>query len=295
MWRASWLSLLGVSFLISFLLFLVNIFLLLTYNVQQFSTNVQEQLGVYLYLSDSPGSQDEVYAQAISLIAALEGRGIAVSFYSKDDAFQILSDKLPDIIGNLEKYGISNPLPATLYVTFSTKEQFETVRTLVGQYSSIITNINDLSSRKSFDSQEQRAAYIISLSRVVAWVTTALVFVIVGVIVAFLLSMTYAQVQRYSAQLDIEKLLWASYWFMVVPFLSVVTVVFVLWYWLHLIYFWWLWSYVGAYMQYVFGDGVLLVVLPPFTWWALVVQFFLFLLVIWVMLYWWLRSHIRSH
>jgi len=196
-----------VAVLISFLLFLANIFVVLTYNVHQFASTLQQQLGVYVYLQDIPGKQDEIYTQAIRLIEDLERHNISVRFYSKEEAFALLSDRLPDIIGNLEKYGISNPLPATLYVTFSSKEQFDTVSAFVGQYSGIITNINDLTSTKSFDHQEQRIAYILSLARVVSWITSFLVVVIIGIIVAFLLSMTYTQVQRYSAQIEIEKLL----------------------------------------------------------------------------------------
>jgi cell division protein FtsX len=293
--RASWLYLVWVAVLISFLLFLANIFVVLTYNVHQFASTLQQQLGVYVYLQDIPGKQDEIYTQAIRLIEDLERHNISVRFYSKEEAFALLSDRLPDIIGNLEKYGISNPLPATLYVTFSSKEQFDTVSAFVGQYSGIITNINDLTSTKSFDHQEQRIAYILSLARVVSWITSFLVVVIIGIIVAFLLSMTYTQVQRYSAQIEIEKLLWAPYWFMLKPFLIVVTFVFLAGYLVHAFYFLSLRWYIGGYMNYVFGSWVLWLLLPSHIGWLVVGQLLLLLLLVWGMVYGWLRAYIFKH
>jgi cell division protein FtsX len=66
-------------------------------------------------------------------------------FSSKDDAMKFLSNKLPEISQNFEKFGIENPLPATLYVMFSSHKEYEILKTTIIKYKDIILNIKDIS------------------------------------------------------------------------------------------------------------------------------------------------------
>jgi len=144
MWKASRFQLLRVSILISFLLFLVNVVGLVAYNVGEFTQEVKQKLGVYLYLKDEAEHKDEIYAKAIELMKNLKESGMDVRFYSKEEAFQLLEQKLPAIITNLEKYGIKNPLPATMYVTFSSKSEFTKLQEAMVNYKDIITNLDEI-------------------------------------------------------------------------------------------------------------------------------------------------------
>lgn len=265
----------------------------MAYNAQQLTTQLQEQLGVYIYLVDRPGQQDSVYAQAISLMNELEEQNLQVAFYSKDDAFAMLEARLPDVIGNLERYGIGNPLPATMYVTFSTREQFETLLDRMEAYQDIITNLEDLQDGMSFEQQEQRVAYIINLATVVTWVMSALVGIMVALVIAFLMYMIYSQVQLFAAQIKVEKLLGATYWFIKQPFLMMAGGVFVGWYLLHILYFLALHLYVHQYIVYVFGTTLYEMLLPPQTSEVVLMQVAVLIILIGCMVNIRLHTHLR--
>ena len=66
-----------------------------------------------------------------------------MTFYSKEDAFNVLEKKLPNVIGNLQQYGIPNPLPPTLYVLFDNQKEYDALKEIVLDYESIIINLDD--------------------------------------------------------------------------------------------------------------------------------------------------------
>ena len=65
------------------------------------------------------------------MMDVLKKAGLEVNFYSKKDAFDVLSKKLPNVIGSLEQYGIQNPLPPTLYVLFDNQKEYESMKKIV--------------------------------------------------------------------------------------------------------------------------------------------------------------------
>jgi cell division protein FtsX len=68
-----------------------------------------------------------------------------VEFYSKEEAFGLLADRLPDVIDNLDKFGIDNPLPPTLYVMFRNKSEYEYLKSTLEEYAPILDNLDDFS------------------------------------------------------------------------------------------------------------------------------------------------------
>jgi len=102
---------------------------------------------MYFYIKDvavdQTGSSD-VYKQVISLKDELEANGLKVMFSSKDDALAFLEKKIPDVVSNFQKFGIDNPLPATLYVMFDSDSKYESLKTTILKYKDIILNTKDI-------------------------------------------------------------------------------------------------------------------------------------------------------
>lgn len=118
----------------AFLLFFLNVLGIASYQIGKSADQVQKKLGVYFYLNDDPKAKDVVYAQAIQLMKELKDAHMEVEFYSKEDAFVLLEKRLPNVIGSLEKFGIENPLPPTIYVMFRSQQEYEQLKTIVLKY-----------------------------------------------------------------------------------------------------------------------------------------------------------------
>jgi cell division protein FtsX len=65
-------------------------------------------------------------------------------FSSKDDALAFLQKKIPDVVSNFQKFGIDNPLPATLYVMFDNDSKYEALKTIILKNKDIILNTKDI-------------------------------------------------------------------------------------------------------------------------------------------------------
>jgi len=101
---------------------------------------------MYFYIKEDTTQADAIYKQVISLKDELEANGLKVMFSSKDDALAFLQKKIPDVVSNFQKFGIENPLPATLYVMFDSDSKYESLKTIVLKYKDIILNTKDIDS-----------------------------------------------------------------------------------------------------------------------------------------------------
>lgn len=118
--------------------------------------DVKEKLGVHLYIKDSTEQKDVLYQRVMALKNDLEKAELKVDFSSKEDAFRFLQNKMPDIAANLKKYGIENPLPATLYVSFDNNQKYTLLKKIIENYKDVISNSNTVSRGYSFAQQETR-------------------------------------------------------------------------------------------------------------------------------------------
>ena len=134
----------GIGVLIGFLLFLLNIFLGLGLYAHQFSGQLKDKLGMYFYIKETPGQEEQTYKDIILMKDELQSQGLKVMFSSKDDALAFLQKKIPDVVDNFQKFGISNPLPATLYVMFSSDSEYTALKTVILNHKDIILNIKDI-------------------------------------------------------------------------------------------------------------------------------------------------------
>lgn len=175
-----------------------------------------------------------------------------VVFYSKEDAFQLLEKKLPTIISNLEKYGIKNPLPATMYVIFSSKDEFVQLQQAMVTYQDIVTNLDEIQEGLSFEQQEEKAAHVISLTETAVRFSWFLIGMIVSIIVVVLVYVIHINFFTFAKQIEVEKLLGAPYSLIKRPFLLLVPGVLGSAFLAHLVYFGIGFAYVNRYFVSVF-------------------------------------------
>lgn len=97
------------------------------------------------------------------MIDELKEAGLETTFFSKEQAFQRLTAQVPDVLPDLEKYGVDNPLPATIYVTFRSEEEYQIMKSIVMRYEALISNSNDVSSGVRFTQQEERIQTVMNV------------------------------------------------------------------------------------------------------------------------------------
>lgn len=146
---------------------------------------------------------------AVSLIEELKEAWLETTFFSKEQAFRRLTAQVPDVIQDLEKYGIENPLPATIYVTFETEDEFQIMKSVVMRYDDLIANSNDLTKGVRFSTQEKRIQTAMNVMRWMQWVGVTLIVWVLLVILAFVRYSSVINVTRFHEQVEVEKLLWA--------------------------------------------------------------------------------------
>ena len=209
--------------LLSFFIFLQNILLSLTASMYSFSGELKNKLWVYLYFKEWEKIEQvqENRDLIIDLKTNLEKAWLSVQYLSKDDAIKTLSKRLPKIIDNFEKYGIKNPIPPTMYIIFRNDKEYEAMRKIVSdpKYQEIILNISDIWTTKSFKEQESRVKKIISFSN---FLTKFYVYISIALFVSilwFLVMVIKINFYSFYAQIEVEKLIWFSYWRIIFPFL----------------------------------------------------------------------------
>lgn len=204
-------QLLWTSFLIWFLLFLLNIFLAWSLYASKFSDTIKEKLGLYFYIKNTEENKDLTYKQVIQLKDELEGNWLEVMFSSQEDAFKFLEKKFPDIIDNFKKFWINNPLPSTLYVMFKDEWEYNILRNTIIKYKDIILNIKDIDEGSTIKQQENRVLTLINFSNFIQWSLYVVILIISIIIFTFLVFLLNSIFKSFSKELAIKKILWATY------------------------------------------------------------------------------------
>lgn len=205
-----WKELFWVWFLIWFLLFLLNVFLWLSIYTSNVSDTLKDKLWIYFYIKDIPWEENTTYKKIITLKEDLESKGLKVVFSSKEDAFKFLEKRVPELITNLKKFDIKNPLPATLYVMFQNDNQYETLKDSILKYKEIILNVKDIDQSSTLKQQENRILNIINFTNFIMILSYTLIIVIWLIILAFLLFLVNNIFNTFHTDLSIKKILWAT-------------------------------------------------------------------------------------
>lgn len=224
LWKHSRAQFLGISIVIGFLLFFLHLFLTSAYLTEKTSADITKRLGVYFYIVD-PGkgetklSNEEVFTRVIHLKDDLTARGLDVDYYSKEDALKLLQERIPGVIQNFDRYGISNPLPATMYVMFDDNDEFTALSSAVENYTDIIHNIESIKTKGGFGEQQERISNILNLTNFSTAFSIVLMVVVAAMIVSFLVLIITMKCRQFWKNIEVEKLLGAHYMSIKMPFL----------------------------------------------------------------------------
>lgn len=247
---------LGVGVLVWFLIFLLNLLMVVSYGSQKAADEIQNKLWLYLYVKEDATNKDQIYSRVIDMKEKLNQMGIKAEYTSKDDAIKQIAQKIPGVVSSFQEYGIGNPLPATLYVTFDGVEQFNKVKDVVRLYEDIISNKDAASNVQNVQQQEKRVLDIISFSDIIVWVSYFLVAMLILIIFTFLLYVIRIKYYSYNKTIEIWKLIWAKYSQIKLPFIismqAILSSWFLLAFLLCVIWFYWFSNYTSK----IFGSSV---------------------------------------
>ena len=216
-WQMIWISVLS-----GFLLFLLNILIGVSMYGNMLNDSLKDKLWMYFYLRNDVESEGKVYKQVLRLKDKLEREWLQVNFLTKEDAMDFMMKRLPELTWSLEKFGMENPLPATLYVTFSDKSQYQVLQDVMLENKEIVLNIQDLDQIDNLEEQENRIVNVIKLSNFVQILAISLVIVIAAVILSFSIFFLRSIFTRFWNDIQVKKLLWASKAQIIMPFLWLV-------------------------------------------------------------------------
>lgn len=280
--KAFRLQFMWIGFLISFLVFLLNILFGLSFNINNFTKDVRHKLWIYFYIQEE-WDIDEIYAQTMKLKEELSDNWLRVEFYSKEEAFRLLEKRMPDVIKNFEKYWIENPLPPTLYVIFDNNEKYNKLKEIVKKYKDLVTNTDDIEKWNSYEEQEARIKTVINLSNFIVMFSYFLIFILVIIIISFLMLIIRITFYNFYKQIEIEKLLWAFYRQIKLPFLVNIIFILIFSFILTLLYFGSFLTYLNWYFIKAFSIDLMSYVMTNSTmiFWLITCQIFT---IIWITL-----------
>ncbi len=211
-----------ISVLSGFLLFLLNILIWVSMYGNTLNTSLNNKLGMYFYLNDEVETETKLYKQVIQLKDRLEKEGLKVNFLTKEDAMDFMMKRLPELTWSLEKFWMSNPLPATLYVTLPDISKYETLKEVMLENKDIIMNIQDVEQLDNLESQENRIRNVIKLSNFVQILSMFLIFVLAAAVLSFSIFFLRSIFSRFWQDIQVKKLLWATKSQIVMPFLTLI-------------------------------------------------------------------------
>lgn len=218
--KSSRTNVVWVSIFIGFLLFLLNIFLWLSLYANQFTGQLKDRLGMYFYIKEDTTQTNEIYKKVIAMKDEMEQQWLKVMFSSKDDALAFLQKKIPDVVTNFQRFGIDNPLPATLYVMFDSDSKYEALKTIIIAHKDIILNTKDIDAWSTLKQQENRVLTIINLCNFIVGFSYVIIAILLLMILSFLGFLLKNIFHAFHRELEIKKTLWATYHQIVQWFIS---------------------------------------------------------------------------
>lgn len=238
-WQVIW-----IGILISFLLLLFNIILSLSIGANIFSKELKERLGVFIYI-ESNTIEWSTPSDVVNFTKELQEQWLFYKFIDKEEWLTSMQSKFPEIVDWIRELDIQNPLPDTIYVWFDSQDDFRKLQWLTDTYKWIIRNYNidsgqgdgekndatSLSSLQYHDlkSQDNRIENAIVISNVVRYISVALGWMLIAIIVTFLATIIQLTFYRFKQQIDVEKLVWASYLQIKSPFFMKVVFIILIW------------------------------------------------------------------
>jgi len=203
-------------------LFLLNILIWVSMYGNTLNASLNDKLGMYFYLNDNVEEETRLYKQVIQLKDRLESEWLKVNFLTKEDAMWFMMKRLPELSWSMEKFWMTNPLPATLYVTLPDISKYETLKEVMLENKDIIINIQDVEQLDNLTSQENRIRNIIKLSNFVQILSISLVVILAAAVLSFSIFFLRSIFNRFWNDIQVKKLLWATKSQIIMPFLTLI-------------------------------------------------------------------------
>lgn len=217
--------LIWISVVIWFLFYLFNIFFGLSQKIEDVNKIITDKVGIYFYIDDS--QNEDTYKRVIDIKDQLKTKWVDSNFSSKDDAFDFLENKIPEITNNFEKFGIDNPLPSTLYVMFNSRKEYRDMKEIIISNKDIILNIKDIDEWTTLQQQENRALKILNIANIIKICTYTILVLIGIIIVSFTQHLLKSFFHDFYKELQTKKLLWATKkdtnWWFIATLLFIIT------------------------------------------------------------------------
>lgn len=226
--------------LLWFLFYIFNIFSGLLIKEDKISETITSKVWMYFYIQDDSNSND-IYKRIIWIKDKLAEKWIKSEFSSKNDAFNYLETKIPDITENFEKFWIDNTLPSTLYIMFKDKEEYNIMKEIIVENKDIILNVKDVEKWATLQQQENRSLKIIEIVSTIKNMTRFMILIISIIIITFTQHLLQHFFYDFYKEIQVKKLLWATrkdanWWFMITLTWTII-IWFIIWYILSLITF----------------------------------------------------------
>ena len=129
-WRNRFMSIASIA-TVALSLFILGLFLTLVANLDYFAENLESQVEITVYLKDDVSQKDiDSVGRRLSALPDVK----SVAFTDKDQAMDILKERMKDQPGILDALDGKNPLPSSYEVTFTEPEAVRRTADIVSDY-----------------------------------------------------------------------------------------------------------------------------------------------------------------
>jgi cell division transport system permease protein len=204
-WRNRFMSIASIA-TVALSLFILGIFLTLVANLDYFAENLENQVEITVYLKDDVTQKDiDSVGRRLSALPDVK----SVSFTDKDQAMDILKERMKDQPGILDALDGKNPLPSSYEVTFTEPEAVRRTADIVADYPEV----------EGTHYGQEIIEQLFQITRIIRWGGIALI-IFLTLAMLFIISNTIRlTVFARRKEIAIMKYVGATNWFIRWPFL----------------------------------------------------------------------------
>ena len=204
-WRNRFMSIASIA-TVALSLFILGIFLTLVANLDYFAENLESQVEITVDLKDDVTQKDiDSVGRRLSALPDVK----SVSFTDKDQAMDILKERMKDQPGILDALDGKNPLPSSYEVTFTEPEAVRRTADIVADYPEV----------EGTHYGQEIIEQLFQITRIIRWGGIALI-IFLTLAMLFIISNTIRlTVFARRKEIAIMKYVGATNWFIRWPFL----------------------------------------------------------------------------
>ena len=204
-WRNRFMSIASIA-TVALSLFILGLFLTLVANLDYFAENLESQVEITVYLKDDVSQKDiDSVGRRLSALPDVK----SVAFTDKDQAMDILKERMKDQPGILDALDGKNPLPSSYEVTFTEPEAVRRTADIVSDYPEV----------EGTHYGQEIVEQLFQITRIIRWGGIALI-IFLTLAMLFIISNTIRlTVFARRKEIAIMKYVGATNWFIRWPFL----------------------------------------------------------------------------